>query len=123
MRLASVMMLLILSCVARAELNPSQMQTYQTLIQETRCVTCQNQNIAESNAPVAEAMRDIILEKLEQGMTEAEIRQFLIERYGEYVSFKPSFNAKNIMLWMTPWLGLIFAAIFLLRTTRRRPVV
>lgn len=100
-------------------LSDKQLETYQTLINETRCVTCQHQNIAESNAPVAESMRELIYTQVEQGKSSDEIRDYLIERYGEFVSFKPSFSSKNYALWLGPWLFILLALGILFKTIRR----
>lgn len=100
-------------------LNDEQLKTYQTLINETRCVTCQHQNIAESNAPVAESMRELIYTQVEQGKNGDEIRDYLIERYGEFVSFKPSFSSKNYALWIGPWIFILLALGILFKTIRR----
>jgi len=94
-------------------------QAYDRLIKEYRCVTCPNQNIADSGAPIAVAMREVIAERLEKGDSEENIREYLISRYGEYVVYRPSNNSHNVLLWWGP-LGMLVTGIgvwyFLART-------
>jgi cytochrome c-type biogenesis protein CcmH len=80
-----------------------------------RCLVCQNQSIDDSDAPVARDLRILIREQLQQDKSDAEVVEFLVARYGEYVLLKPSFSGKNLLLWLAPFLILLAALAFGLR--------
>ena len=79
-----------------------------------RCMTCQNQTIYDSDADFSLDIKKVIKEKLLNNESEKEIINFLIERYGEYIVFKPQMNKKNIFLWYFPFVILAFSLVFLL---------
>ena len=79
-----------------------------------RCMTCQNQSIYESETEFAKNIKRLIRKKLKEGQTKKEIINFLIDRYGEYITFEPQFNRKNIFLWVLPFMALLFSLILLL---------
>ncbi len=97
--------------------NPEQEQAYNGLIAELRCLVCQNQNIADSNADLAKDLRRQVYEMLHQGKSRQEIADFMIDRYGDFVMYKPRFNSKTLVLWLGPvvfiviGLGVIFLII------------
>lgn len=110
-----IMLLAWLPCSAIAEtLTAKQQHDYQALLQETRCVTCLNQNLVDSTAPIALAMREEIYRRIELGESPEQVRSYLIERYGEFVSFRPSFDTKNALLWGLPWV-LMAIGLFVLK--------
>ena len=76
-----------------------------------RCVVCKNQSIADSDAALAEAMRDLVRERIEAGDTDAEVRAYLVARYGESVLLKPAATARNAWLWFLPPALLIAGAL------------
>jgi len=84
---------------------------------ELRCLVCQNENIDESNAPLARDLRILLRERLKAGDTDEQAIQYLVDRYGEYVLLKPRFATHTLILWIGPFLvlglGLIAAAIYL----------
>lgn len=86
--------------------SPAKAQTFQELIKEFRCMTCPNQSIADSQAPVAAAMRDDIYRRVQTGETPEEIRDYLFSRYGEYVSYRPRMKAATWFLWSGPFILL-----------------
>ena len=88
---------------------------YTNLIEELRCMVCQNQNLAESEAPLAVDMKEKIREMLEDGKTEKEIKSFLSERYSSYILYDPPVNMQNILLWLGPFIFILFLGYFLLR--------
>ena len=88
---------------------------YTKLIEELRCMVCQNQNLAESEAPLAVDMKEKIREMLEAGKTEREIKSFLSERYSSYILYDPPVNTQNILLWLGPFIFIVFLGYFLLR--------
>ena len=93
---------------------------YHQLSQELRCPKCQNQNIADSNAPIARDLRVVLYEQLEQGATDDEILAFMVARYGEFVRYRPGVDRNTILLWAAPGLLLILGAVGLLFHLRQR---
>ena len=94
---------------------------YHRLSQELRCPKCQNQNIADSNAPIARDLRVVLHEQLEQGATDDEILAFMVARYGEFVRYRPGVDRNTVLLWAAPGLLLILGAVGLLIHCRQRP--
>ena len=78
------------------------------LYEELRCLVCQNQSLLDSDAPLAIDLKNLVLEKLEEGASNDEIKDFLVERYGEFILLKPTFSLKNILLWVAPFMFVIF---------------
>lgn len=94
---------------------------YHQLSQELRCPKCQNQNIADSNAPIARDLRVVLYEQLEQGATDDEILAYMVARYGEFVRYRPGVDRNTVVLWAAPGLLLILGATGLLFHFRQRP--
>lgn len=88
---------------------------YKELIEELRCMVCQNQNLAESEAPLAVDMKQKIREMLEAGKDKNEIKQFLSERYSSYILYEPPINKQNFILWFAPFIFIIVLSFVLLR--------
>lgn len=86
---------------------------------ELRCLVCQNQSIDDSDAPLAKDLRILIREHLVKGESDAEIMDYVVARYGDFVLLKPRLTAKTLLLWGTPFAVLLIAALALL--LRRRP--
>lgn len=80
---------------------------YRTLITEFRCPTCQNQNLAGSDAPLAQDLKRTTYELVLAGKTDAEIRSYMVARYGDFISYKPPINAHTAWLWFLPPLFLL----------------
>lgn len=91
------------------------------LMKEVRCVVCQAQSIAESDAGVAEDLRRLIREEIAAGKSDDEIRDFLVARYGDFVLFKPPFNPTTWILWLGPFIALAAGGITVIHFLRRRP--
>ncbi len=100
--------------------NPTDEQTYQSLTEELRCLVCQNQNIADSNAELAQDMRRKTYELVKQGKNKQEVADFMAERYGDFVLYKPPFKPETAILWIAPFVMLIAAVWLLLRAIRAR---
>src|SRR3546814_5081300 len=79
--------------------DEAERERYRTLTEELRCPKCQNQNIADSNAPIAMDLRQEIFRMLEEGKSNDQIVSYLGDRYGEFVRYKPPVNAKPLLLW------------------------
>ena len=87
---------------------------------ELRCMTCQNQSIYDSEAEFSKDIKKIIRTKFEEGKSEKEIKLFLVERYGEYILFKPMLNYKNWFLWSFPFVLLVFGLFFMAFKMRKK---
>jgi len=89
------------------------------LADELRCLVCQNQTLAESNAPLAVDLRKEMREQLAQGASEREVREFMVARYGDFVLYKPPFKASTAALWLGPFALLLAGIVLLVRRVRR----
>ena len=93
-----------------------------TLAAELRCLVCQNQTIADSNAPLAEDLRNQVREKMRAGASDSEIVDYMVARYGDFVRYRPPFKTTTLLLWIGPLLLLAAGFLVLLRRVlRRRP--
>ena len=88
-----------------------QQQRYQKFIEEVRCLVCQNQSLADSNAGLAQDLRQEIFEMISTGMDDREITDFLVKRYGDFVLFRPPVKGTTWLLWFAPFIFLITAII------------
>jgi cytochrome c-type biogenesis protein CcmH len=91
--------------------DPKQQEAYETLTKELRCLVCQNQTIADSNAELAADLRRQVYEMLQQGKSRQEIIQFMTDRYGDFVLYKPPFKGKTSILWIAPAVFLFIGLI------------
>ncbi len=94
------------------------------LAEELRCLVCQNQTLADSNAPLAVDLRNQIRERLRQGASERDIIGFLVDRYGDFVLYRPPFKGTTLLLWAGPMLLMIggLGALYYRLARRRREV-
>ncbi len=104
----------------RAFDDPVLQTRYENLNRELRCLVCQNQTIADSNAPLASDLRREVREMIAAGKTDAEIRTFMIDRYGDFVLYRPRMTAGNFLLWGAPVLLLAIGIFAVVRVVRRR---
>jgi cytochrome c-type biogenesis protein CcmH len=104
----------------RAFDDPVLQARYESINRELRCLVCQNQTIADSNATLAADLRREVREMIAAGKTDDEIRDFMIERYGDFVLYRPRMTAANFLLWAAPVLLLVIGALAALRFVRRR---
>ncbi len=93
--------------------TPDRQQRFSVLTNELRCPKCQNQNIADSNSPIANDLRREIYRMLEEGKSDDQVIEFLVDRYGEFVLYKPRFSSKTIVLWGGPVLFLLIGLMVL----------
>ena len=100
--------------------DPKQQESYETLTKELRCLVCQNQTIADSNAELAGDLRRQVYEMLQQGKTEQEIIRFMTDRYGDFVLYKPPFAGKTSLLWIAPVLFLFMGLMTIFFVIRRK---
>lgn len=103
--------------------DPKQQQLFVNLTQNLRCLVCQNQNIAESNAPLAQDLRREVVELINANKSETEIIEFLVSRYGEFILYKPEFNQHNYLLWLGPGIMLLIGGFICFRTIRQQSQV
>ena len=89
---------------------------------ELRCLVCQNQSIDDSNAPLARDLRVIVREQLTAGRTDAEVMDFVVQRFGEFVLLRPRFTATTLLLWLAPLLLLLGGAAGIVAWSRRQNV-
>ena len=120
-----VIILLIPSLAAAEEArpladNPQIEARLKTLAVELRCLVCQNQTLADSHAPLAEDLRREVREMIAKGMSDREIIDFLVQRYGDFVLYRPPWKASTTLLWLGPFLLLIAGATGLVFALRRR---
>jgi cytochrome c-type biogenesis protein CcmH len=94
------------------------------LANELRCLVCQNQTLADSNAPLAVDLRNQIRERMQQGASEGDIIGFMVERYGDFVLYRPPFKSTTLLLWAGPMLLMIagLGALYHRLARRRREV-
>lgn len=104
----------------RAFDDPALQARYENLNRELRCLVCQNQTIADSNAPLASDLRREVREMIAAGKTDAEIRTFMIDRYGDFVLYRPRLTIGNFLLWAAPVLLLAIGVFAVVRVVRRR---
>jgi len=108
---------------APASDDPALERRVMALAGQLRCLQCQNQSIAESNAPLAVDLRNEIREQMRRGLGEREIINFMVARYGDFVLLQPPFNATTLLLWLGPALLLMagLAGLFYRLVRRRGP--
>ncbi|MDX6806581.1 cytochrome c-type biogenesis protein [Terrihabitans rhizophilus] len=91
-----------------------------SLFVELRCMVCQNQSISDSDAPLAKDLRMLVRERVSAGDSSEEIKEFLVERYGEFVLLRPRFSGETALLWLAPGIVLVGGAVGMLLARRRR---
>ena len=91
---------------------------YYLLIEEIRCLVCQNQSLADSNAPLAQDLRNEVFKMIQTNKSNNEIMEFLVERYGDFVLYRPPLKKNTWLLWFGPFLFLVigfFVAVFVIK--------
>lgn len=104
----------------KAFADPALQARYENINRELRCLVCQNQTIADSNATLAQDLRKEVREMIAAGKTDAEIRTFMIDRYGDFVLYRPRMTATNFLLWAAPVLLLLLGGFIGIRYIRRQ---
>lgn len=98
-----------------------QEQRYRHLIEELRCPKCQNQNLAGSEAGVATDLKNRTYDLMQQGRSDAEIREYLVDRYGDFITYKPPVRGSTLVLWAGPFVLLFVVALVIVWRIRRQP--
>jgi cytochrome c-type biogenesis protein CcmH len=88
--------------------SPAQSAQFNHLISELRCMVCRHQNLAESDAPLAVDMKQVIYQKVRNGESDQDIQAYLTDRYGDIILFKPPFKGMTWVLWLAPILFILF---------------
>jgi cytochrome c-type biogenesis protein CcmH len=104
----------------RAFDDPALQARYETIGRELRCLVCQNQTIADSNATLAQDLRREVREMIAAGKTDDEIRTFMVDRYGDFVLYKPRMTPINYLLWAAPVLLLLLGTFVGIRYIRKQ---
>ncbi|MCR6662150.1 MAG: cytochrome c-type biogenesis protein CcmH [Luteimonas sp.] len=100
--------------------DDAEARRFNALVAELRCVMCQNQSLADSNAQIAHDLRREVFDLMRSGRSDGEIKAFLVERYGEFVLYKPPLAKGTWLLWFGPALLLLGGAVVVVRIVRRR---
>src|SRR5687767_726794 len=109
-----------MACAPALAQNPETEKRVTALSNELRCLVCQNQTLADSNAPLAVDLRNTIREQLAKGASEREVLDFMTARYGDFVLYRPPFKAATLLLWIGPFLFLLLGAFVFHRRIRKR---
>ncbi len=100
--------------------DPVLQARYEKLISEVRCLQCQNQSIKDSNVLLAADLRREIRRMLAEGKTDADVADFLVTRYGEFALYRPRTSGKTLILWIAPFLMILFGGFVIFRVVRHR---
>ncbi len=90
------------------------------IFKNLRCIVCQGQSIAESNSDFAQTIKIVVRDKIDEGSNEKEIYEFLGDKYGEWIIFKPKFNYINSLLWFAPYIVLVLGGLLIFKYFRTR---
>lgn len=101
--------------------SEEQRTLYHELIRELRCLVCQNQNLAESDADLAKDLRNKTFELINDGKDRSAIVDFMVQRYGDFVMYRPPFNLNTALLWLGPLVLLLGGLLLLVRIARKGP--
>ena len=85
-----------------------------------RCLVCQGQSISDSNSDFAQTIKLVVKDLIDEGKTEEEIYSFMSDKYGDWIVFKPQFNIQNSLLWILPYIILIFGGFFIFSLLKKR---
>jgi cytochrome c-type biogenesis protein CcmH len=100
--------------------DPAKQEQYLRLTHELRCMQCLNTSIADSQVDLAADLRKEVHDLVNEGKTDDEIRKYMVDRYGEFILFRPLTNARNMWLWLAPIIFLVIGAIVAVRILRQR---
>jgi len=100
--------------------DPAKQEQYLRLTHELRCMQCLNTSIADSQVDLAADLRKEVRDLVNEGKTDDEIRKYMVDRYGEFILFRPLTNARNMWLWLAPVIFLVIGAIVAVRILRQR---
>ena len=119
-RIKIIVFTIILTSISSANGSEDIEAKVKKLTLELRCMTCQNQSVYDSEAEFSNDIKKIVREKFNEGNSDYEIKKFLVDRYGEYILFRPLINLNNLFLWAFPFILLTIGLFFLVFKTRKR---
>ena len=90
------------------------------IFKNLRCLVCQGQSVADSNSEFAQTVKLVVKDKISEGKTEKEIYEFLTEKYGEWIVYKPPFNKVNFVLWLFPYIALVSGGVIIFLFLKKR---
>ena len=102
------------SFAAEKTIDPNQIH------KNLRCLVCQGQSISDSNSDFAQTIKLVVQDQINEGKNKKEIYEFLVDKYGEWIIYKPAVDSKNLLLWFLPYLSLFFGAIIILILVKKR---
>ncbi|MAJ85694.1 MAG: cytochrome c-type biogenesis protein CcmH [Candidatus Pelagibacter sp.] len=115
-----ILLTFILNClVINSALSQNYSQLEIKVFKNLRCLVCQGQSIADSNSDFAQTVKSVVSDKIKQGKNEKEIYDFLSSKYGSWIVYKPNFDNINLVLWIIPYIFLIFGAVFFFKKLRK----
>ncbi|MGB1111433.1 MAG: cytochrome c-type biogenesis protein [Gammaproteobacteria bacterium] len=126
MKFSLALLALLFSVFAQAAIetydfsNSADEERYKDLIAELRCLVCQNQNLADSNAELAQDLRREVYEMIARGDTDEQITAFMVQRYGDFVLYRPPFKTSTAFLWVGPFIILLAGLGILYMVVRKR---
>ncbi len=100
--------------------DPEMEKTVNAISEELRCLVCQNQTISDSNAPLAVDLKNQVREMVESGQSQSDIIDYMVQRYGDFVRYRPPMNASTLLLWVGPFLLLLIGVAVLVINLRKR---
>ncbi len=103
--------------------NPEQKERYIDLIEDLRCLVCQNQSLADSNADLAQDLRQEVYEMVTSGDSNEDIIDYLVARYGDFVLYRPPFKSTTYLLWLGPFIFLLIGVLIVISILRRQKAV
>ena len=93
-----------------------------TIHKNLRCLICQGQSISDSNSDFAQTIKLVVKDLIDEGKTEEEIYRFMSDKYGDWIVFKPQFNIQNSLLWILPYIVLIFGGFFIFSFLKKKTI-
>ncbi|MES1940455.1 cytochrome c-type biogenesis protein CcmH [Salinisphaera sp. T5B8] len=124
MLIALCVLLAVATSAQAVDLEGEQLARYHALNAQLRCLICQNRSIAESDAPLAKDLRDIVERQIAQGRSDEQIKQYLVDRYGKWVLYDPPLDSATVILWAGPFVLLaigLFVVFWMMRRRREAP--
>lgn len=104
----------------RSFADPEQQHRFENLVKDLRCLVCQNQSLADSDADLAKDLRDEVYQIILSGKSDQEAVKFLVDRYGDFVLYRPPFSSLTLMLWIGPLLFVLAGLVFIWHRSRQK---
>ena len=111
-----IFIILSFNCVSAEKIKLKQNE----IVKNLRCLVCQGQSVSDSNSEFAQTIKLVVRDLIQDGKSEKEIYNFLIEKYGEWIVYNPPFNRGNFLLWVLPYLAFVIGAAIILLLLKKR---